>query len=113
MMNLKTLIAGATLALVSVGSFAQAASAPTTPRVDKREVKQDARIQQGVGSGQLTAKETYRLEKEQAAINKAETHAKADGTVTKHERRHLHKMQNRASKDIAHQKHDAQTAVKP
>ena len=43
----------------------------------------------------------------------AETHAKADGTVTKHERRHLHKMQNRASKDIAHQKHDAQTAVKP
>ena len=112
MMNVKTLIAGTALALVSLGSFAQAA-APTTPRVDKREVNQEARVQQGVGSGQLTAKETYRLEKEQAAINKAETHAKADGTVTKHERRHLHKMQNRASKDIAHQKHDAQTAVKP
>ncbi len=113
MLNLKTLIAGSTLAFVSLASFAQAAPTPNTPRVDQREVKQDARIQQGVGSGQLNAKETYRLEKEQAAINKAETHAKADGTVTKHERRHLHKMQNRASKDIAAQKHDAQTAVKP
>lgn len=74
MTNFKTLIAGTTLAFVSLGSLAQAASAPATPRVDKREVRNDARIQQGVGSGRLTAKETHRLEKEQAAItiNKAE-----------------------------------------
>ncbi len=115
MTHIKTLIATAALALVSVNSFAQSAAssaAPATPRVDAREVKQDARIQQGVASGQLNAKETYRLEKEQAAINRVEAKAKADGTVTKAERKHLSHMQNRASKDIRHQKHDAQTAVK-
>ncbi|WP_372525877.1 hypothetical protein [Piscinibacter sp.] len=113
MLNLKSLAIGATMTLACISAFAQAASAPATPRVDKREVNQDKRIQQGVGSGQLTAKETYRLEKEQAAINKAESKAKSDGTVTKQERRRLHKMQDQASKDIYKQKHDAQTAAKP
>ena len=112
MRNLKTLAVGATLAVACIGAFAQAASAPSTPRVDKREVQQEKRIQQGVGSGQLTAKETYRLEKEQAAIGKAETKAKSDGTVTAQERKRLHRMQDRASRDIHHQKHDAQTAPK-
>ena len=113
MLNLKRLAIGATMTLACIGAFAQAASAPATPRVDKREVNQDKRIQQGVGSGQLTAKETYRLEKEQAAINKAGAKSKSDGTVTKQERRRLHKMQDQASKDIYKQKHDAQTATKP
>ena len=110
MLNLKTLSVAATLAIASLGAYAQAATAPATPRVDQREVNQDARIQQGVASGQLNAKETYRLEKEQAVINKAENKAKADGKVTKAERRKLQHMQNRASKDIHAQKHDAQTA---
>lgn len=116
MLNLKSLTVGATIAVACLGAFAQAASAPQTPGVDKREARQDQRIQQGVGSGQLNAKETYRLEKEQAAVNKAEDKAKADGTVTAKERRHLHKMQDRASHDIHKQKHDRQTAasgVKP
>jgi methionine-rich copper-binding protein CopC len=115
MSNIKTLIAGAMLALVGATAFAQASPAASMPRVDKREANQDTRIQNGVASGQLNAKETYKLEEEQAAVNKAETHAKADGKVTKGERRHLHRMQNRASRDIHAQKHDAQTAqtVKP
>jgi hypothetical protein len=113
MLNFKTLAVGATIAIASISAFAQATSAPQTPRVDKREARQEARIQQGVASGQLTPKETYRLEKEQAAINKAEAKAKADGTVTPHERKRLAKMQNKASKDIYKQKHDAQTAPKP
>ena len=110
MLNLKTLIAGATLAIVSAGAFAQASTAASMPRVEKREANQDTRIQNGVASGQLNAKETYRLEKEQAGINKAETKAEADGKVTKAERHRLHKMQNHASRDIYKQKHDAQTA---
>ncbi len=112
MNHFKSLVAGAVIALVSVASFAQTA-APATPKVDAREVKQDARIQQGVASGQLNAKETYRLEKQQANINRVEANAKADGTVTKGERKHLNHMQNKASKNVHHQKHDAQTAVKP
>ena len=112
MNHFKSFVAGIAITLVSVVSVAQTA-APATPRVDAREVKQDARIQQGVASGQLNAKETYRLEKQQTNINRVEGNSKADGTVTKGERKHLNHMQNTASKNIHHQKHDAQTAVKP
>jgi hypothetical protein len=111
MLNLKTVAIGATLAIASIGAFAQA-TAPATPRVDAREAKQQARIDNGVASGQLTAKETNRLDKQQAHIASAETKAKADGTVTAKEHRHLTRMQNRASSDIAKQKHDAQVAPK-
>ena len=109
-----TFAAGA-LTLAAATSFAQtptpaAAASTAMPRVDARQASQEKRIEQGVASGQLTAKETHRLDREQARIAKAETAAKADGTVTHAERRHLARLQNGASKDIAHQKHDAQTA---
>lgn len=100
----------ATLAFTSLGAFAQAASAPVTPRADQREANQDTRIQNGVASGQLNAKETYRLEKQQARINAAEADAKADGKVTRAERAKLERKQDRASANIAKQKHDANTA---
>ena len=111
MFNLKTLATGVTLAIASLGAFAQA-TAPVTPRIDAREAKQQARIDAGVASGQLNARETNRLDKQQARVAGAEANAKADGTVTKTERRHLHRMQNRASANIHAQKHDAQTAPK-
>jgi hypothetical protein len=113
MLNLKTSLVASALALASIGAFAQAASAPATPRVDQREATQQQRIAQGAASGQLTAKETNRLEKEQAKVNNAEAKAKADGTVTKHERKRLHHMQDAASKDVHAQKHDAQVVPKP
>ena len=70
MLNLKTFAVAITLSIASIGAFAQAASALAAPRVDQREAKQQARIAQGAASGQLSAKETNRLEKQQAAINK-------------------------------------------
>ena len=103
---LKTTLIGATLALASLGAFAQTA----TPRVDQREAHQQSRIAQGAASGQLTPKETNRLEKEQAKIDRVEAKGKADGLVTARERARLHRLQNAASKDIRHQKHDAQVA---
>ncbi len=107
--SFKTLLTASIFAIASLGLFAQAASAQTaTPRVDQREANQQQRITQGVASGELTQKETYKLEKEQAAINKTEASAKADGKVTRAERKRLHKMQDAASRDIHKQKHDAQ-----
>ena len=106
------LIVAVTLAVACVGAFAQA-SAPVTPKVDQREAIQQKRIDQGVASGQLTPRETRRLEKQQTRIAKAETKAKADGVVTSGERRELHRMQDRASKNIHHQKNDPQVAPKP
>src|SRR5664280_1980788 len=82
MLNLKTLAAGATLAVASLGAFAQATTAPVTPRVDAREANQQKRIDAGVASGQLTARETNRLDKQQARIASTDAKDKADGKVT-------------------------------
>ncbi|MCH7343244.1 hypothetical protein LZ017_07610 [Pelomonas sp. CA6] len=95
--------------LITATSFAQTA----TPRVDQREAQQQARIAQGAASGSLTAHETQRLEREQAAINKTEAQAKSDGTVTRKERRHLQHMQNHASADIKRLKHNERKASQP
>ncbi len=107
-MYLRTTLASAALALISVAASAQA---PATPRVDAREVRQEARIEKGVATGALTPHETKRLEREQTGIAKVEARAKADGTVTPHERHRLAHLQNKASRDIRHQKHDAQTTA--
>ncbi len=109
MFNVKTLATGVTLAIASLGAFAQA-TAPATPRVDTREAKQQARIDAGVASGQLNARETNRLDKQQGRVEGAEAKAKSDGVVTPKERHHLARMQNHASKNIHAQKHDAEVA---
>jgi hypothetical protein len=101
----KQALAFAALFALCGASFAQSGS---TPRIDKREAHQQARIQQGVNSGQLTPREANRLERQQGHIEAAEARARSDGKVTAHERAHLTRMQNRASRDIHRQKHDAQ-----
>ena len=106
MIKLSTLIAGGTLAIASIGAFAQT----NTPRIDQRDANQQQRIDNGVASGQLNSRETNRLDKQQGRIATAENNAKADGVVTGKERRHITRMQNRASANIHAQKHDAQVA---
>ena len=53
-----------------------------TPVVDQRQANQQDRIQQGVQSGQLTPKETAKLEKGQAKVETMKEKAAADGKVT-------------------------------
>ena len=79
-----------------------------TPRVDQRQANQEARIQQGVESGQLTGKEAAKLEAGQAKVQAKEDKAKADGVVTQKERAKLAKSQDKQGKKIAKQKHDKQ-----
>lgn len=109
MNRISTLVATTALALATIGAFAQT----ETPKVDARQAKQEARIDKGVASGALTARETRRLTQEQNAIDHAENHAKADGKVTAAERKRLARMQNHASRDIKRQKHDAQKRPAP
>jgi hypothetical protein len=79
-----------------------------TPGINERQKDQQERIGQGVKSGELTAKETARLERQQHRIQRDKRQAKADGTVTKAERAEIRARQNNASRNIAHQKHDGQ-----
>ena len=116
MLNFKTAVAIA-LAAVVIPVYAQTSATPpanatATPGVDKREVNQQKRIDQGVKSGSLTAKETNNLDKREAKIAADKTAAKADGKVTKAERKKLHKEQNHASATIAKDKHNAKTLTK-
>ena len=102
-MKVKALIVSLTLA-IGGAAFAQTA----TPNLDKREAKQQARIDQGVASGQLTGKEAARLEKGQERVQQMEDKAKADGKVTPKERARLQKAENVQSRHIAREKHDRQ-----
>lgn len=80
------------------------------PGIQKREQRQEKRIDQGVKSGELTPKEAGKLEAEQAKIKQDEAKMKADGKLSKEERKQLHREQNRASRDIYKKKHNKRKA---
>lgn len=82
-----------------------------TPGLDKREANQQKRIDQGVASGQLNARETNRLDKREAQLAADEAAAKADGKVTRKERLRLKREAKKDSVAIHSQKHDKQTAA--
>jgi hypothetical protein len=101
-----------TILAAVIGALALPVAAQTnTPQVDQRQANQDARIQQGVQSGQLTPKETAKVDKGQAKVQAAEDKAKADGVVTTKERAKLAKKQDKQSKKIYKEKHDKQTTA--
>ena len=95
---------------ILVSSASVVAAQTNTPGLDGRQATQEQRIQQGVGSGQLTPRETYKLEQGQARVQNLENKAKADGVVTNAERAKIQGAQDVQSKRIYNQKHDAQTA---
>ena len=110
-MKMKALITTVALTMSAMAMAQAPAGAVSTPRLDKREANQQKRIDQGVASGQLTAKETNNLDKREAQLAADEAAAKADGKVTHAERRKLEREANRDSKAIYRQKHDKQTAI--
>lgn len=92
--------------LVAAGS---AYAGNRDPGVNHRQAHQHMRIDHGVLSGQLTARETARLRAAQRAIAFEERVYKRDGHLTARERADLNRDLNAASRDIYRQKHDAQT----
>ena len=114
---MKNLILTVAMAAISSGViFAQdpatVAKPATKPAViQKRKQVQQKRIAQGVQNGSLTAKETAKLETREANLNNkmATERAANGGKLTPAERRQAARRQNSISKDIAKEKHDAQT----
>lgn len=106
----RMIIASLTGMIAATLAGAALAGPADTPGLDKRQVNQEKRIQQGVKSGQLTPEEAARLEKQQQRIQKTEEAAKADGKVTAQERKKLHKMQDNASENIYRKKHNKRKA---
>ena len=104
-----TMAAFAAAMLVAFAGVSQAATAASTPRIDRREARQHARIHQGARSGQLTRHEARKLRRDQRHIARVERRAKADGVVTPQERRRITHAQNRESRRIYRLKHNHRT----
>ena len=77
-----------------------------TPRVDRREARQEHRIANGIRSGQLTRREAFRLERGEARINRMQWRSEADGRVTPRERVRLSRALDRESRRIYRLKHN-------
>lgn len=92
--------------VLSVAPAATVSAAGQTPRVNRRQSNQSARIRRGVRSGSLTRRETNRLVRQQSRVRRHEARIKSDGTVTRRERASLTRHQNRASRNVYRQKHD-------
>ena len=93
------------LALTLIMSIV-AVSQTRTPVINKRQARQQARIHQGVKSGELTPGETRRLEAGEGKIQADKMEAKSDGKVTPAERRKLRREENRESRRIYRAKHN-------
>lgn len=80
-------------------------------KVGQRRENQQDRIAQGIKSGQLTAGETAKLERQQKGINKqVATDRKANGgKLNAKQKKQINKEQNAASKNIYNKKHNAKT----
>ncbi|MBY0385044.1 hypothetical protein K2X05_07785, partial [bacterium] len=81
-------------------------------RNQNREVRQQARIRQGVKSGELTRPEAKRLRQGQRHVDRMQNRAEADGVVTDAEKMRLENAQDRQSTRIYNQKHDEQQRPK-
>lgn len=91
-----------------IGAAALAAM-PADARINQRQARQQHRIAPGVASGQLTARETYRLERQEGRIAAYEARSRADGGgLSARERARIEHMQDRESRRIYRQRHDRQ-----
>ena len=95
-------------ALALAGLFSTGAAFAQAPAATEvqRNVNQQQRIEQGLQSGQLTTREAAKLEKGESKVEKMETRANRDGTVTDAERARIQKAQNAESAGIAKLKHN-------
>lgn len=102
LLNVRNLVFGIAAFLFATASYAQS----ETPRADKRQTAQRARIAEGRQDGEVTRKEGAMLNAQQRHIRRTERRAKADGEVTPQEKRRLERKQDRASRNIRRAKHN-------
>ena len=97
-----------TRAALAIGLlFSGAALAQTTGSTVQRDVNQQERIEQGLQSGELTTREAGQLEHQEATVEKMQSNALKDGSLSSGEKARLQKAQNKVSSDIYRDKHNA------
>ena len=96
------------LVLATVFAMPVLASAAETPALDHAQQNQRTRIEQGVGSGELTVPETRHLTRQQLRLHRHEAAATSDGIVTPGERHDLRHHARHTSRSVYRQRHDGQ-----
>jgi len=82
--------------------------------INHRQQHQQKRIVQGIRSGELTARETYRLGREQYQIKRMEARFRRSGDgLSYREGIKLQRALNKSSRHIYKQKHDGQSYPRP
>ena len=90
-------------------ALAAVAATPAAAGITQREAHQQQRIARGVATGQLTARETYRLERQEGRIAAYVARSRADGGgLSPRERARIAHLQNRESHRIYRQRHDGE-----
>lgn len=92
------------LSLVFLASTFTASADPV--RAEKRQEKQENRIEQGVNNGELTKREARHLKQGQRHVQHVENRVTADGVVTPKEKLRLEHAQNVQSRKIFRAKHN-------
>ena len=105
-MKITNLIAALLIGAFALPVFAQSA----TPIINQTQRNQEARIEQGARSGELSRSEASNLQRQQNQIQADKRAAKADGVVTRAERRHIKREQHQANRMIHRKKHNGRTA---
>ena len=79
--------------------------------IKQRQRNQQKRIGEGVEKGQLTPKETVKVERQESKLNKEIRHdRKTGGGISKKERRQIDRKQDKLSREIYKEKHDKDKA---
>jgi len=76
--------------------------------IDRREYREQHRINQGIRGGELTRREARQLEAGLLRIRRDERRARSDGHLSPRERARLDRELNHESRGIYRQKHDGQ-----
>src|SRR4029078_1436953 len=78
--------------------------------IERRDGNEQAGINEGVRSGQLTHREANMLQGERAQIERMERRARSDGVMTQGERARIDSPQDALSRDIRGESNDRQTS---
>ena len=84
-----------------------------TSVIEQRQTNQEQRIDQGIVDGQLSERETNRVNEQQEQVNKMENKEQSDSVMTEKERARIIAAQARTSQYIAREKHDRRGKAKP
>ena len=111
---MKTILAVSFGILVCLAVLTSDAAAQRRGSINDRQQNQRSRIGNGIRSGELTARETARLAREQVHLRVMEHRFRRSGDgLSDRERLRLQRELNQSSRHIYRQKHDRQDYPRP